>query len=226
MTATAMLHEHASPQPPAPLPPLDEEMCWEAVDQRRSSSDGLFFVAVRRRRSTAARRAPRARRCARTCASSHGRRVRGRGLPRLQALPAARPRVRRHAGEAHRAPVEETGTTPTLIDLSAEFGVSQFHLQRTFKRVMGLTPRIRRRAAHRAAQDDAAQREWQRCRGGRVRGRLRQQQPRVRERAGAARHDARQLRTRRRGHAASPSRSRRARSGACSSRRRSAASRR
>ena len=30
---------------------------------------------------------------------------------------------------------------PTLDDMSAEFNVSPFHLQRTFKRVVGITPR-------------------------------------------------------------------------------------
>ena len=39
-------------------------------------------------------------------------------------------------------------TIPTLAELSARFGVSPFHLQRTFKRITGLSPpRVRRVAA-------------------------------------------------------------------------------
>ena len=119
---------------------------WNAVLQRDASRDGSFVFAVRStgiycRPSCPARRPRREqvsffqlpeaaeRQGFRACKRCHPRRARTSD-PRIEL-------VRRicHAIDAHD---EEPQTLQTL---SAETGVSAHHLQRTFKEVMGITPR-------------------------------------------------------------------------------------
>src|SRR5437667_7216642 len=118
---------------------------WNAVLARVASQDGSFVFAVRStgiycRPSCPARR-PRREQVSffqipeaaeqagfRACRRCHPRRAQSAD-PRIEV-------VRRicHAIDDH----EEA---PTLETLSAETGVSAHHLQRTFKEVMGVTPR-------------------------------------------------------------------------------------
>jgi AraC family transcriptional regulator of adaptative response/methylated-DNA-[protein]-cysteine methyltransferase len=123
---------------------LNEDNCWEAVLQRRASSDGLFVVAVRTTKIY----------CRPSCPSRRPMRQNVRFFAGpdeaeragYRACKRCRPRdpVRRDASlvkEICRRLEDCTVAAPTLGELSAEFGVSQFHLQRTFKRVTGLSPR-------------------------------------------------------------------------------------
>jgi len=134
---------------PAPPPTrsrngdLDEEMCWEAVLQRRQAADGLFFVAVTSTkvycRPICPSRTP-LRKNVRFFSSPARAEAAGfRACKRCRPRDPARAdlalvkRICRHLDAAE--------TIPTLAQLSTEFGLSPFHLQRTFKRVTGLSPR-------------------------------------------------------------------------------------
>lgn len=122
---------------------LDPTICWEAVLARDSSQDGAFVYAVR---STGIF-------CRPSCPSRRPRREQVRFFPEPNAATRAgfrpcqrcRPQsedaqvelIRRVCGA-----LEEPDTeTPTLTELGARFGVSPFHLQRTFKKIMGVSPR-------------------------------------------------------------------------------------
>src|SRR5947209_15597860 len=119
---------------------------WDAVLSRAAARDGSFVFAVRstgiycrpscparrpRREQVSFFRLPEAAEQAgfRACRRCHPRRARA-GNPQIEL-------VRRicHAIDAH----DEEPLT--LKSLSAETGVSAYHLQRTFKEAMGITPR-------------------------------------------------------------------------------------
>src|SRR5437667_6358391 len=119
---------------------------WQAGLSRDSGSDGAFVYGVRStgiycRPSCPSRRPRRAqvvffgvpeaaeeagfRPCLRC-------RPRGAGLPEHQVEPVRR---------ACRYIEANPDRSLTLSEVSAEVGLSPYHLQRTFKRVMGITPR-------------------------------------------------------------------------------------
>ena len=132
---------------PAPTtrarPALDEEMCYQAVVQKRQASDGLFFSAVTSTkiycRPSCPSRTP-LRKNLRFYATADEAEAAG-----FRACKRCRPRdpMRTDAAlvKAICRSLDARETTPTLGELSREFGVSQFHLQRTFKKVTGLSPR-------------------------------------------------------------------------------------
>lgn len=148
----------------------DQTTAWRAVQQRDRRFDGHFVYAVSSTRifcrpSCASRRPTRARveffetaaeaeragyrpckRCRPTRLDSEPRRI-------DQAVAQAAAFITRHADERL-----------TLAALAGEVGVSAFHLQRAFKRAMGVSPREyrdaerRRRLAERLRQGDTVSR--------------------------------------------------------------------
>ncbi len=123
---------------------MGEDEMWRAVEARDASADGGFVVAVR---TTGVY-------CRPSCPSRHPKRENVAFFPTPDDAEAAgyrpclrcRPRDRdapqlawvKRACECIR---RKQGNRITLAALAAEVGVSEAHLQRTFKGVMGLTPR-------------------------------------------------------------------------------------
>ena len=135
---------------------IDEETRWRAVAARDSQFDGIIFYGVRSTRVYCKPSCP-SRRPGREQvvffdsqgdAESAGFRPCRRCRPRLvEARDAQVELVERACRliEAH-----ETGT-PSLAELGAELGVSQYYLQRTFKKIVGVSPR-QYAVAHRVNQ--------------------------------------------------------------------------
>lgn len=123
---------------------VKEEEMWRAVEARDASADGGFVVAVR---TTGIY-------CRPSCPSRHPKRENVAFYPTPEAAEAAgyRPCLRCKPKERDAPQLawvkkacehirRNQGEKITLEALSAEVGVSAAHLQRTFKQVMGLTPR-------------------------------------------------------------------------------------
>lgn len=125
------------------LPPVDR--CWQAITERDGRFDGVFVTAVR---TTGIY-------CRPSCPAKHPKRENVRFL----ANPAEAERLgfrackRCKPQEAQRDPQLELvlraaellddpeRLAVTLEELGGELGVSPYHLQRTFKSVMGISPR-------------------------------------------------------------------------------------
>jgi len=124
---------------------LDEARCWEAVLARDSELDGRFVYAVRStgvycRPSCPARRPGRNQvsfYAAPEVAEQHGFRACRRCQPNDGSEDAGLRLARQVCQQLDRLRDE----APTLASLGAALGVSPYHLQRTFKRVVGITPR-------------------------------------------------------------------------------------
>ncbi|HEX5690118.1 MAG TPA: bifunctional DNA-binding transcriptional regulator/O6-methylguanine-DNA methyltransferase Ada [Roseiflexaceae bacterium] len=125
---------------------MNEEGYWQAIQARDTSADGMFIYAVR---STGIY-------CRPTCPSRRPNReqVVFFQLPAAAERAGFRPCRRCHPDEAAlREPqveliqrachyiAERLDSAPTLEDIGREVGLSPHHLQRTFKRIMGITPR-------------------------------------------------------------------------------------
>ena len=125
---------------------MNEESYWQAVQARDASADGLFIYAVR---STGIY-------CRPTCPSRRPNRdqVMFFRLPEAAEQAGFRACRRCHprnatphdpqvelVGRACRYIAEHIEHAPTLEELGHEVGLSPHHLQRTFKRLMGITPR-------------------------------------------------------------------------------------
>jgi AraC family transcriptional regulator, regulatory protein of adaptative response / methylated-DNA-[protein]-cysteine methyltransferase len=123
--------------------PLDGEDCWRAVLSRDTRADGAFVYGVR---STGIY-------CRPSCPSRRPRRELVLFLPtpadaEEQGFRACR-RCRPGEAAVHAAMVrrvcryieEHLEEAPDLDTLGEEAGVSPSHLQRTFKRILGVTPR-------------------------------------------------------------------------------------
>ncbi|HEX9132375.1 MAG TPA: bifunctional DNA-binding transcriptional regulator/O6-methylguanine-DNA methyltransferase Ada [Ktedonobacteraceae bacterium] len=126
--------------------PLDEEQCWQAVLTRDAQVDGTFVFAVRStgiycRPSCPARR-------------PHREHVAFFRLPEEASAAGFRSCQRCHPEQAHLVEpqtelieqvcryIETHLDAPLhLDDLSQQFHLSPYHLQRTFKRIKGVTPR-------------------------------------------------------------------------------------
>jgi AraC family transcriptional regulator of adaptative response/methylated-DNA-[protein]-cysteine methyltransferase len=126
---------------PAPL-----DVYWEAVQQRDPAYDGAFVYAVR---TTGVY-------CRPTCPSRRPHRHNVEFFEQMDAAEAAgyRPCQRCTPRQPDQPePLAETviavcrylegehESAPTLDDLAARFNVSPYHLQRTFKRLVGVSPR-------------------------------------------------------------------------------------
>jgi AraC family transcriptional regulator of adaptative response/methylated-DNA-[protein]-cysteine methyltransferase len=125
---------------------MNEESYWQAVQTRDAGADGLFFYGVR---STGIY-------CRPTCPSRRPRRdqVVFFALPEAAEQAGFRPcqRCHPHEAAAHEPQVEliqractyiaeRADSAPTLEQIGQAVGLSPYHLQRTFKRIMGITPR-------------------------------------------------------------------------------------
>ncbi len=133
---------------------LDDDRCWRAVVESDRSLDGAFVTAVRTTRIY----------CRPSCPSRKPLRKNVEFLATPDAAERAGYRAckrchpRDAGGDPQRALIERVcarliagDAAPTLGELGAEFGVSPFHLQRTFKRTTGVTPR-QYAAAHRVGR--------------------------------------------------------------------------
>jgi AraC family transcriptional regulator of adaptative response/methylated-DNA-[protein]-cysteine methyltransferase len=126
-----------------PATTLNQEECWQAILNKDSNFEGLFFYAVR---STGVF-------CRPTCPSRHPKRENVVFFNQTEAALQAGFRACQRCQPLGEEPVlalvkqacqyiEANFNEPlTLEDLGSQLGVSPFHLQRVFKRVMGISPR-------------------------------------------------------------------------------------
>src|SRR5450432_4059137 len=133
-----------------PVAMLDKERCWEAIQKRDRSQDGRWFVGVV---TTGIY-------CRPSCPSRHALRKNVRfyatsqeaerdGLrPCLRCRPleaapaeAAAEKIRQLCRYIGSHMENDSGSRLNLEELSARAGLSRFHLQRTFKAVVGVTPK-------------------------------------------------------------------------------------
>lgn len=130
-------------QPTSSVPDGDE--AWRAVERRDPRFDGRFVYAVRSTRiycrpSCPSRRPARARvtfYAAPDAAEEAGYRACRRCHPRDARLAPAAVAVERARRHIERNPDQGV----TLSSLAAQVGMSPFYLQRTFKRLLGVSPR-------------------------------------------------------------------------------------
>jgi AraC family transcriptional regulator of adaptative response/methylated-DNA-[protein]-cysteine methyltransferase len=126
-------------------PVLDRDEAWRAVERRDPSFDGRFVYAVRSTRiycrpSCPSRRPLRERvtfYAAVEAAEADGYRACKRCQPREELASAAAVAVERTRQIIEQHPDQVV----TLGNLAAKVGMSPFHLQRTFKRLLGVSPR-------------------------------------------------------------------------------------
>ncbi|MCU1265397.1 MAG: ada, AraC family transcriptional regulator, regulatory protein of adaptative response [Acidobacteria bacterium] len=125
--------------------PQDYERLWEAVITKDARHDGKFVFAVS---STGIY-------CRPSCPSRRPRRDRVSffALPEAAERAGFRACLRCHPSEANAADakvalvrracdlINQADENLKLSDLSAQLGISSFHLQRTFKKITGISPR-------------------------------------------------------------------------------------
>jgi AraC family transcriptional regulator of adaptative response/methylated-DNA-[protein]-cysteine methyltransferase len=130
---------------PSTTPASDTELRWRAVLEHDSTQDGAFFYAVTSTRVY----------CRPSCASRRPRRQNVLFFDRFDDAERAgfrpcqrcRPRSATQNGRSELVKsvccyIEQHLEEPiTLTQLGRAFGRSRFHLQRTFKSVLGITPR-------------------------------------------------------------------------------------
>lgn len=132
---------------------LESDLCWRAVEERDARFDGIFFYGVRStsvycKPTCPSRRPRREQVCfftSRDAAEAAGFRACLRCRPRE--TNARDPRVELVLSACRAIEAHEDGA-PSLEELGARLGVRPHQLQRTFKRVTGITPR-QYAAAHR-----------------------------------------------------------------------------
>ncbi len=125
---------------------MNEENYWQAVQTRDAGADGLFFYAVRSTgiycRPTCPSRRPRRDQVLffqqPDAAEQAGFRPCLRCTPRDQATHAPQVELIQRACDYI---AERADSEPTLEEIGHAVGLSPYHLQRTFKRIMGITPR-------------------------------------------------------------------------------------
>ncbi|HZS81850.1 MAG TPA: bifunctional DNA-binding transcriptional regulator/O6-methylguanine-DNA methyltransferase Ada [Stellaceae bacterium] len=129
---------------------MTEDQCWHAVQERARAADGSFVFAVRTTRVYCRPSCP-SRRPLRAnveffplpeAAERAGYRACRRCRPRdLSAGDPTVDRVRRACRLIERALEEGEGGAPSLAELAEQLDTSPFHLQRLFKRHLGISPR-------------------------------------------------------------------------------------
>lgn len=128
--------------------PLDTDACWEAVLTRDRSADGLFFTAVRTTgiycRPGCPSRTPRRENVAfyptPAAAEAAGFRACKRCRPTEAELRDPAAQLAQSVAEYIQQHIDDPAAH-TLESLGAQFGYDPQHVQRTFKAVLGLTPR-------------------------------------------------------------------------------------
>jgi AraC family transcriptional regulator of adaptative response/methylated-DNA-[protein]-cysteine methyltransferase len=135
---------------------MDEETRWLAVTARDASLDGMLFYGVRSTgvycKPSCPSRRPRQEQA--IFFETHGEAESAGFRPCLRCHPRVADERDTHLDIVERAcrliEASEAGS-PSLAELGAELGMSQYHLQRTFKKIVGLTPR-QYALAHRVRQ--------------------------------------------------------------------------
>jgi AraC family transcriptional regulator of adaptative response/methylated-DNA-[protein]-cysteine methyltransferase len=125
-------------------PALNEDACWQAMVERRVSARALFVVAVRTTgiycRAGCPARMPKRENVEFLASAALAEAAGYRPCKRCRPRDATRPDldlVRRVCSA-----LEAAGDAPpTLAELGRQFGLSPFHLQRTFKQITGVSPR-------------------------------------------------------------------------------------
>src|SRR5262245_33374455 len=125
---------------------MNDESYWRAVQSRDANADGLFFYGVRSTgiycRPTCPSRRPNREQVVffrvPEAAEQAGFRACQRCHPETEAPQEPQVDLIRRACRYIAAHVEGA---PTLDEIGREVGLSPHHLQRTFKRIMGITPR-------------------------------------------------------------------------------------
>ncbi|OAJ64147.1 bifunctional DNA-binding transcriptional regulator/O6-methylguanine-DNA methyltransferase Ada [Paraburkholderia ginsengiterrae] len=143
----------------APRWTSDDER-WDAVTRREPQADGAFFYAVKTTgvfcRPSCASRQPRRENVAFFADAAAARAAGYRDCKRCQ--PGGLPRELEIVNRACAALDADPQQRLTLAQLSDAVHVSPFHLQRLFKRVVGVSPRQYQAAQRGAALRDALQR--------------------------------------------------------------------
>jgi AraC family transcriptional regulator of adaptative response/methylated-DNA-[protein]-cysteine methyltransferase len=122
---------------------LNDDACWQAVLERRIPATGVFVIAVRTTgiycRPTCPARTPKRENvcffASPTLAEKAGFRACKRCRP-ADDLPPESDLIQRMC-----ARLSSAERIPSLDELGAEFGMSKYHLQRVFRRAVGVTPR-------------------------------------------------------------------------------------
>lgn len=124
-------------------PALNDDACYQAMLERRPSANGLFYVAVRTTgiycRPTCSARTPKRQNVEFFAAARHAEAAGYRACKRCRPAEKQTPEAKLIGMVCRR--LEQDGPAPSLDALGAEFGVSKYHLQRTFTRVVGVSPR-------------------------------------------------------------------------------------
>ena len=129
---------------------MTEEQYWHAVQERARSADGAFVFAVRTTHVYCRPSCPSRRPLRRNveffplpeAAERAGYRACRRCHPReLKAADPAIERVRLVCRLIERALEDGEAGVPGLAELAEQVGISAFHLQRSFKRHLGISPR-------------------------------------------------------------------------------------
>ena len=124
---------------------LNQDQCWQAVERRDKSFDGLFYFGVTTtgvycRPSCTSRRA--LRRNVRFYTTPREAECDGlRPCKRCRPLEAAPDPAAARIQELCRSIEAQPDVVLDLAELAARTGLSRFHLQRTFKAVTGVTPK-------------------------------------------------------------------------------------
>lgn len=128
-----------------PMSRLDLDACWQAVLAKDGSQDGAFVYAVRSTgvfcRPACPSRRPRRRNVVFFDSPRAAEQAGFRPCRRCRPLDPAGARSREALVTRVCQHIERAEEAPTLVQLGREFGLSPFHLQRTFKAVLGITPR-------------------------------------------------------------------------------------
>jgi AraC family transcriptional regulator of adaptative response/methylated-DNA-[protein]-cysteine methyltransferase len=124
---------------------LDVDACWQAVLAKDGGQDGAFVYAVRSTgvfcRPCCPSRRPRRKNVIFFDSPSAAEQAGFRPCRRCRPLDVEGARSRETLITRVCQHIERAEEVPTLAQLGRKFGMSPFHLQRTFKSVLGLTPR-------------------------------------------------------------------------------------
>ena len=125
---------------------LDPEKCWQAFVSKDASFDGQFYVAVRSThifcRPSCPSRLPKRENVVFFSQAQKAEQAGFRACKRCRPLEIENPDQQvEFVQRACRYIEAHSGDTLTLPELGTYLAVSPFHLHRTFKKVLGITPR-------------------------------------------------------------------------------------